>query len=449
MSYIIKNIIDEIAKYVIHRKPNDYKDGFEFEHKKKSQCYVDSENISIYVQNAWCLPIVSPDLKERFEKVKEIIREEKYDVIVLLEMWISNYREELIKECEKNDYVHYSYGSGIGMPICADVNGSGMMIFSKLNMIEAKHHRYSVNGIPHMIQHSDYYGGKGVGLCRLLSSDDKSIDLYVTHLHSTYESDHKDYMSVRSVQMYELCEFIKDTHNPNSLFLLLGDLNTSEGQLPFEILKSSFYGLKDCWLEYIGDKSGDVADISSCTFDCPDNTYRDVKESPQRLDYVFYISDKNDNWLLKECKIEKKYCKSGKSLSDHYGLSVVFSYDKIGETENNRIKSIDNISVISENEDDNNDRRIVLENMKEVIQNDIKSQSKKRKYNVRNGISIYVISLLLIVIFGNNVNRWLLLILNLSLFFSIYIIVYSILILDNDIGQYREVINQLNLRLSK
>ncbi|CAN0317520.1 unnamed protein product, partial [Ectocarpus fasciculatus] len=45
--------------------------------------------------------------------------------------------------------------------------------------------RFSANGQPYQLQHSDYLGGKGLGLARL-HTPAGAVDLYVSHLHGDY-----------------------------------------------------------------------------------------------------------------------------------------------------------------------------------------------------------------------------------------------------------------------
>lgn len=151
------------------------------------------------------------------------------------------------------------------------------------------------------------------------------------------------------------------------------------------------------------------------------------------------MNNVNNNWLLKECIIEKKYCKNGKSLSDHFGLSVIFENDKIDEIE--RINSINESIISCENE------KKVLKNMREVIEEEIKMESNKSKINMRNGILLYITILLLILIFGNKLSKPILLICYITPIYSIYMIIYSSLILANDIRQFQELINQLNFKI--
>lgn len=165
------------------------------------------------------------------------------------------------------------------------------------------------------------------------------------------------------------------------------------------------------------------------------------------------MNNANNNWLLKNCKMEKKYCKSGKSLSDHFGLSVIFENDKIDEIKKEGINSTNESPISSENEsendNDNDSEKKILKNMKKLIEKEIIMESNKSQSNMRNGILTYISTLLIILIYGNKLIKPILLLCYISPIYSIYMIIYSSLILANDIRQFRELINQLNFKIVK
>ena len=63
------------------------------------------------------------------------------------------------------------------------VIGGGVCILSKAKIVDVYFHAWSLNGYIHKIQHGDWFGGKGVGLCTVLYHGLK-INLYVTHVSS-------------------------------------------------------------------------------------------------------------------------------------------------------------------------------------------------------------------------------------------------------------------------
>lgn len=63
------------------------------------------------------------------------------------------------------------------------IDRSGICIFSKWPIVEALFHQWQVNGYMHKIFHGDWFGGKGVGLCRL---DINGFQVNVFTAHVTF-----------------------------------------------------------------------------------------------------------------------------------------------------------------------------------------------------------------------------------------------------------------------
>lgn len=61
------------------------------------------------------------------------------------------------------------------------VIGSGVCCFSKYPIQDVMFHRWSLNGYVHKVHHGDWFGGKGVGLCRL-RVDDANVNIYNAHV---------------------------------------------------------------------------------------------------------------------------------------------------------------------------------------------------------------------------------------------------------------------------
>lgn len=65
------------------------------------------------------------------------------------------------------------------------VLGSGVCILSKSCIVDAAMCQFSLNGYAHKILHGDWYGGKCVGLCKVIHHGLK-INLYVTHVSKKF-----------------------------------------------------------------------------------------------------------------------------------------------------------------------------------------------------------------------------------------------------------------------
>lgn len=150
--------------------------------------------LSVLTLNIWGIPIVSKaSLKEillellfktksffqdkdfRVRHIAEKLVQSDYDIISLQEVW-SEYDYVKIKERLKPafPYSHYFYSG---------VFGSGLCVFSRYKIISSFFHHWPVNGYVHKIQHGDWFGGKGVGLCKI-RVDDQIINFYLAHVSS-------------------------------------------------------------------------------------------------------------------------------------------------------------------------------------------------------------------------------------------------------------------------
>lgn len=71
--------------------------------------------------------------------------------------------------------------------IYSGVFGSGLCVFSKHPIVTTLFHSWSVNGYVHRIQHGDWFGGKGVGLCQILMNG-FPINIYIAHVSKINDS---------------------------------------------------------------------------------------------------------------------------------------------------------------------------------------------------------------------------------------------------------------------
>lgn len=67
------------------------------------------------------------------------------------------------------------------MFLFSGVAGSGVCILSKHPIKEAFFHQWSLNGYMHKIHHGDWFGGKGVGLCKI-AFDQFTVNVYSAHV---------------------------------------------------------------------------------------------------------------------------------------------------------------------------------------------------------------------------------------------------------------------------
>lgn len=110
------------------------------------------------------------------------------------------------------------------------VIGAGLLVLSKYPIVSTLFHAWTVNGYCHRIQHADWFGGKGVGLCRIRIGD-RHVHLYNAHVSviicvCVHERIHLLFMYVyrRSFVMYLKIENPHETtvsFNPHSVNTLV------------------------------------------------------------------------------------------------------------------------------------------------------------------------------------------------------------------------------------
>lgn len=61
------------------------------------------------------------------------------------------------------------------------VLGSGVCILSRYPIHEVMFHKWPLNGYVHKIHHGDWFGGKGVGLCKIKICN-MIVNVYTAHV---------------------------------------------------------------------------------------------------------------------------------------------------------------------------------------------------------------------------------------------------------------------------
>lgn len=273
--------------------------------------------------NCWAIAIKGFETKLRKERVAAIaerLREAAYEIVALQEIWSQDdYTSLLLGLQERLPFSHYFY-SGF--------TGSGICVFSKYPILQTMWHTYPMSGYAHKLHHGDWYGGSGVGLCKLQIGQ-AVVNLYISHVHARYSFDEtEEYVAHRTTQMLNLAQFIRHTSEVCSAVLLCGDLNTEDGELGYQLLRSQAL-LKDAWAEknpiteYEGASKGE-------THGSPDNPFTNrkaLKHRPRgmRIDYVMYRQNDQNELSCGQCLVtmgqipNKSY-----NYSDHEAVLAYF-----------------------------------------------------------------------------------------------------------------------------
>ncbi|XP_034656692.1 putative neutral sphingomyelinase [Drosophila subobscura] len=259
--------------------------------------------LNILTLNIWGIPYVSSDRGPRLEAICKELSSGKYDIVSLQEVWAQHDSEQLQeKTASVLPYAHY-FHSG--------VMGAGLLVLSKYPILGTLFHAWSVNGYFHRIQHADWFGGKGVGLCRILIGD-QMVHLYNAHLHAEYDNDNDEYKTHRVIQAFDTAQFIEATRGNSVLQILAGDLNAQPQDISYKVLLYTSKMLDSC------------ASDTFRTNECDHNSYtsaRALSRNPRgiRIDHIFVRGGDNINAEIVEYTLPLPDRVPGQkfSFSDH------------------------------------------------------------------------------------------------------------------------------------
>ncbi|ALC42908.1 CG12034, partial [Drosophila busckii] len=217
------------------------------------------------------IPLVSSDRALRIDAICTELNNGLYDIVSLQEVWSQQDSERLQSQTSNAlPYAHY-FHSG--------VMGAGLLVLSKYPILGTLFHAWSVNGYFHRIQHADWFGGKGVGLCRILVGE-QIVHLYNAHLHAEYDNDNDEYKTHRVIQAFDTAQFIEATRGNSVLQILAGDLNTQPQDISYKVLL------------YTSKMHDSCASDAFRTNECGRNSYtssRALQNNPLgiRIDHIF------------------------------------------------------------------------------------------------------------------------------------------------------------------
>ncbi|XP_076133004.1 sphingomyelin phosphodiesterase 2a [Alosa pseudoharengus] len=198
-----------------------------------------SVRLRLFSLNCWGIRYLSRHCSQRYQMIAELLDREHHDIALLQEVW------------SEKDYLYLKRTLATSHPFThyfrSGVIGSGLAVFSKHRIQDALLYQYSLNGYPYMIHHGDWFGGKAVGLV-ILNVCGMRAHIYVTHLHAEYCRMNDTYLPHRTVQAWELLNFIRHTSADADLVILGGDLNMHPQDLGMRLLRTHS-GLRDCYTE--------------------------------------------------------------------------------------------------------------------------------------------------------------------------------------------------------
>lgn len=238
-------------------------------------------SLNIFTLNCWGIPIVSKNRKERMEAISTYLQESCHTVVCLQEVWSEDDYLFIKEKLKRNlPYSHYFYSG---------VLGSGLCVFSKWLIQDVFFHQWPLNGYIHKIHHGDWFGGKGVGLCRIRVKN-RLVNIYCTHLHAEYHED-DIYLAHRTLQAHSTAEFVNLTKSTADVSILAGDLNTGPGDLSYRLITELPSLIDPYDLEC--ENTNPAVRKATGTNDNANNSYSDKKQvklcpEGKRIDHILY-----------------------------------------------------------------------------------------------------------------------------------------------------------------
>jgi len=233
------------------------------------------EDMKILTLNAWGMLYLSADIDVRMAALSEELAKGEFSIVLLQEIW-SQRHYAMIKEKVKDvlPYSHYFYSGYIG---------SGCATFSAFPIVDTFFHGYTHNGHCWDVLHGDWFAGKGAG-CTVLQHPSCNIYVFNTHLHADYNTQCDDCLEEsRTLQNYQLCQFVKQTTRPGDVVIVGGDMNSTPDSIGIKALVE-LAKLNDTYAIAVT-KPNELF-----TLDRNSNKYVGSDDITSRVDYIFCSS---------------------------------------------------------------------------------------------------------------------------------------------------------------
>lgn len=335
-SFLELNENSALKNYCKPNIPPSYRGKFDFYNSDSTMSSTTTksslENLKVFkllTFNTWGLKYVSKRRKERLTAFADRLAsdQEDYDIVALQELWTTEDWEYIDKVCAVKYPYRRWFSSGI-------LSGPGLAILSKYPIRKTMLYRFPLNGRPSAIFRGDWYVGKSVAVSILQLDDGSTLGILNSHMHAPYAT-HGDaaYEAHRTCQAWEIATLIEELKNAGHAVILVGDLNSRPGSLPYKILEKQA-GLVDSWELLNGPTNLEAVKVmepwdqvikAATTCDSTLNTWRAHRRPDEacRLDYAL-IDHESLEPITASIEFTEKIPGVG-SYSDHFAYSATFS----------------------------------------------------------------------------------------------------------------------------
>ncbi|ODV97708.1 hypothetical protein PACTADRAFT_31144 [Pachysolen tannophilus NRRL Y-2460] len=299
--------------------------------------------VKLLTFNTWGLKYVSKFRKQRLTALAERLsnptsESDNYDVVALQEIWCAEDWELIDKLCTSLFPYRRWFSSGI-------IAGPGLAILSKIPIESTFLYRFPINGRPSAFFRGDWYVGKSIAVAKLkpLTKNSSPVAILNSHMHAPYSLvGDAAYSTHRTCQAWDFAEIASTLSKAGYAVIIVGDLNSKPGSLPFRIFQAES-GVKDSWelingvqdLNEIKEMPAELQiEVGGTTCDSLLNTWRADRKPDEacRLDYAF-IDDKKLKPIDAKVVFTEKIPNIG-SYSDHFAYTTTLEVLPITNTNN-------------------------------------------------------------------------------------------------------------------
>lgn len=285
-------------------------------------------DVKVLTLNIWGIPLLAKDKNARIDAIANqlLTGPDEFDFVFLQEVWSKeDYHKIATKVSKVLPHSHYFYSGVIG---------SGMCTFSRSPIKEVLYHPFALNGYPHKILHGDWWGSKGLAVCRT-TRHGIPFTLINLHFHALYDHKNDTYVHHRAVQAYEAAQLLRFGRASEDVVIFSGDLNCTQTDFAYRLVKHNG-ALIDSYIDSPVKTPGSNGESN----ETPANSYTSVKtlmDNPcgHRIDYIFYQSSQAYKVKTKVCDqpFPQRVPQQEFSFSDHEAVRTVLTITPMKGTE--------------------------------------------------------------------------------------------------------------------
>ncbi len=175
--------------------------------------------------NVWGLAQpIAQDVAARLRAIGAALPALQCDIAAFQEVWTEEAARILTAAGEQAGFLHAWGGP-------EPTASGGLLVISRLPLLQARFEPYITRGLPERVAHMDYWGEKGFLELQLVT-DLGAVTLFNTHLHAQYRTHaYPEYRAHRMGQVVQLAARVRAVSGP---VIAVGDFNLREGDPDYE-----------------------------------------------------------------------------------------------------------------------------------------------------------------------------------------------------------------------